>query len=149
MKRVDRANPSITVWESETTSEPLIQAPVPSQSSQRPAPQSVPLPIPSRAWLLRHLRDRGLSDALANWLASSLVPIPAHQHQYQHQPQLSATHGGSQLTQGWAGADQHPHQHRHGQGSSPPAAGAGGGGGGPFTWSFDIHCAGAMYMSYR
>ncbi|EFJ52823.1 hypothetical protein VOLCADRAFT_86180 [Volvox carteri f. nagariensis] len=36
---------------------------------------SVPLPIPARTWLLRYLRERGLSDALSQWLASNLVPL--------------------------------------------------------------------------
>ncbi|GIL50106.1 hypothetical protein Vafri_6425 [Volvox africanus] len=140
---------------------------------------SVPLPIPSRAWLLRHLRDRGLSDALANWLASNLVhvPAPAAAH-YQHSASMSSGHSGPSLHSHNHETLHHPYQHhcedqqqqhrRHGTrihdglrpqqqqkgaGSSGLHGGGGSdigsGSGGPFAWSFDIQCAGAMYMSYR
>ncbi|GIL77931.1 hypothetical protein Vretifemale_7403 [Volvox reticuliferus] len=145
---------------------------------------SVPLPIPSRAWLLRHLRDRGLSDALANWLASNLVhmPVPAAAH-YQSLSVASSGHSGPSLQPHNHEYLRHQYHHhsedqqqqqrqepqhlRHGiriiAGLQPQqqdgtgstgrhGEGSGGGGGssiGPFTWSFDIQCAGSMYMSYR
>ncbi|KAG2492687.1 hypothetical protein HYH03_009101 [Edaphochlamys debaryana] len=37
---------------------------------------TIPLPITSRSALLAQLRERGLSDALATWLASNLVQVP-------------------------------------------------------------------------
>ncbi|GIL50107.1 hypothetical protein Vafri_6425 [Volvox africanus] len=162
-------------------------SPYPSSHTPRPSirnasftpHQSVPLPIPSRAWLLRHLRDRGLSDALANWLASNLVhvPAPAAAH-YQHSASMSSGHSGPSLHSHNHETLHHPYQHhcedqqqqhrRHGTrihdglrpqqqqkgaGSSGLHGGGGSdigsGSGGPFAWSFDIQCAGAMYMSYR
>ncbi|KAG2430691.1 hypothetical protein HYH02_013688 [Chlamydomonas schloesseri] len=86
---------------------------------------SVPLPIPNRAWLLKRLRESGLSDALATWLASNLEPL----HRQQQQP---------------APAHHHHQAHHH-----HPAGHGGAAGGGPLTWTFDIAGAGAMYVSYR
>lgn len=34
--------------------------------------QSVPLPVPSRQWLLEHMRDKGFSAGLTQWLGSNL-----------------------------------------------------------------------------
>ncbi|KXZ45178.1 hypothetical protein GPECTOR_57g468 [Gonium pectorale] len=114
--------------------------------------QSVPLPIPSRAWLLQHLRSRGLSEALAAWLASSTVPAAhpglhhPHTHTHAHPPSHDA--GGHQ-THAQPGA-QHAHRGTNGHGGGGTGGGGTGGSGGqPLTWAFDVQGAGALYMSYR
>ncbi|GFR49234.1 hypothetical protein Agub_g11233 [Astrephomene gubernaculifera] len=53
---------------------------------------SVPLPVPSRAWLLSHLRQRGLQEHLVSWLASNLTPMKGGQQQQPQQQQ--GAHGG-------------------------------------------------------
>ncbi|KAG2438466.1 hypothetical protein HXX76_005019 [Chlamydomonas incerta] len=86
---------------------------------------SISLPIPNRAWLLKRLREGGLTDALATWLASNLAPL----HEAPHHIHGHHGHGGGRAA---------------GAGAASGAAGTG-----PLTWTFDIAGAGAMYMSYR
>ncbi len=88
-------------------------------------------------WLLQHLRQRGLSDSLAQWLGSNLVPLHqdahlTHTHTHTHQHQQ----GGSGSGSGQQGSGQ---AHTQAQAQAHP----------PLTWAFDVQGAGAMYMSYR